>query len=89
MADRVTRAGRAARGLLATAFAAGVDGIAQAASFKPAPQPAEEGGTVQSQGPDTILGLVHINTAVFIAVGAIALYWFVFGGGRKAKFDRK
>ncbi len=65
---------------------AGVAALATAqASFKQAPsvEQAEDGG------PDTILGLIHVNTAFFIAVGVIAFFWFLFGGERKAKIGRK
>lgn len=61
--------------------------VARAAIFKSAPNAAEDGGG--ADGPDTILGLIHINTAFFIAIGVIALYWFLFGGGRKPKVGRK
>lgn len=60
-------------------------GVAWTAQFKAAPKVAEE----ESAGPDTILGLIHVNTAFFIAVGIFAAFWFLFGGGRKAKLGRK
>lgn len=69
--------------LLATGLAALA--TAQAASFKQAPQVAE----AADDGPDTILGLIHINTAFFIVVGVIGFFWFIFGGGRKANIGRK
>ncbi|HUF87494.1 MAG TPA: hypothetical protein VMM59_08935 [Thermohalobaculum sp.] len=64
-----------------------VPGTAWAAAFKQAPgADKESGGT---GGPDTILGLVDINTAFFIAVGVVAFFWFLFGGGRRAKLRGK
>ena len=66
---------------------AAVLGAAEAANFKSAPKADESGGG--GGGPDTILGIVHINTAFFIAVGVIAFVWFLFGGGRKPKVGRK
>lgn len=60
---------------------------AWAQTFKSAPKAAEDGGA--AEGPDTILGLIHVNTAFFIAIGVIALYWFLFGGGRKPKIGRE
>ena len=59
--------------------------IALAARFKKAPNVGEE----ESTGPDTILGLIHVNTAFFIVLGIVAAFWFLFGGGRKANLGRK
>lgn len=61
---------------------------AQAAAFKQAPQ-AQQVAEATNDGPDTILGLIHVNTAFFIAVGVIGFFWFLFGGGRKANIGRK
>lgn len=61
---------------------------AWAQNFKSAPEAAEEGGGGGAETPDTILGLIHVNTAFFIAIGVIAAYWFLFGGGRKPKIGR-
>lgn len=63
-------------------------GAAWAAIFKQAPGVDKE-GEAASTGPDTILGLIHVNTAFFIAIGILAVAWFLFGGGRKAKLGRK
>ena len=56
--------------------------------FKAAPKApdAEVAGTAEAaaEGADLILG-VPANTIFFVAAGVIAVYWFVFGGGRKAK----
>lgn len=60
-------------------------GAAWAANFKRVPGTEE----AKESDPDMILGLVHTNTAFFIAVGVIAVFWFLFGGGRKAKVGRK
>lgn len=60
---------------------------ARAQTFKSAPNADDEGAGAEA--PDTILGLIHINTAFFIAIGVIALYWFLFGGGRKPKIGRE
>ena len=68
-------------GAAAGAFAQGFGGGSSGASFKAAPKAAE----AEEQGPETILGIIEVNTAFFIAVGVIAFFWFVFGGGRKAK----
>lgn len=70
-------------GAAAGALAQGFGGGGSGASFKAAPRAAE--AEAADQGPDTILGIIEINTAFFIAVGVIAFFWFVFGGGRKAK----
>ena len=81
------RAGRGAARAASLVAGLGMLGAARAAQFQKAPsaEKAEEGGGM----PDTILGIVHVNTAFFIAVGVIAFVWFVFGGGRKPKVGRK
>ncbi len=86
------RSGRTAgRAVVSTALMAILGpAVAWAQNFKSAPKAAEEGGGGgAADGPDTILGLVHVNTAFFIAIGVIAAYWFLFGGGRKANIGRK
>ena len=83
----VARAGRCVAGAASLALGLGFLGAARAAQFQKAPgtENAEEGGGI----PDTIFGIVHVNTAFFIAVGVFAFFWFVFGGGRKPKVGRK
>ena len=60
-------------------------GLARAASFKQAPgiEKPEESDS------DMILGVVHANTRFFVALGVFAVFWFLLGGGRKAKVGRK
>ena len=58
---------------------------AWAAQFKQAPGAPDEA----DGGGDMILGLVHANTLFFIALGVFCVFWFLLGGGRKAKIGRK
>ena len=87
VARAAARAGRCVAGAASLVLGLGLLGAARAAQFQKAPsaEKAEEGGGM----PDTILGIVHVNTLFFIAVGVFAFFWFVFGGGRKAKVGRK
>jgi hypothetical protein len=52
----------------------------QAAPKAPDAEVAEAG----AQAPDMILG-IEANTIFFVAAGIVAVFWFGFSGGRKAK----
>lgn len=56
------------------------------ALFKQAPVP--KAAEAAAQDSDMILGLIHANTLFFIVAGLGAVFWFLFGGGRKAKLGR-
>lgn len=62
-------------------------GLAWTAQFKQAPgvEKAEAGAEA---GDGMILGLIHENTLFFIALAVFCVFWFLFGGGRKAKVGR-
>ncbi len=60
-------------------------GLAWTAEFKKVPGGPEGGG----EDPDMILGLIHANTLFFVALAVFGVFWFLFGGGRKAKIGRK
>jgi len=87
------RLGRCAAGISTCALGVSVAAMAMAQSgktFKAAPMPAEaeaEAAAAESAMPDVILG-IPVNTIFFVAAGVIALFWFTFGGGRKAKVTR-
>ena len=74
-------------------FALGITVTAMAVAagnFKAAPKSAEaETAAVAAaeSEPTLILGY-DANTLFFIAVGAVALFWFTLGGGRKPKVTR-
>jgi hypothetical protein len=74
-------------------FALGITVTAMAVAagnFKAAPKSAEaEAAAVAAADsePTLILGY-DANTLFFIAVGAVALFWFTLGGGRKPKVTR-
>ncbi len=56
--------------------------------FKTAPKaPDSEDAAMAAQSADMILG-IPANTLFFVAAGAIAIFWFTVGGGRKAKLER-
>ncbi len=85
----VAMAVRQCAGLAAFVFCLAVTAMAMAQQsssgrFKAAPVPegADGGG-----GLDYILG-IHVNTIFFVAVVAIGVFWFTFGGGRKPKVGR-
>ena len=71
---------------LMTSLLFSAPGLAWTAEFKSVPGAAEEGG---GEDPDMILGLIHANTLFFIALGVFAVFWFLFGGGRRANIGRK
>jgi hypothetical protein len=60
-------------------------GLAWTAQFKEAPGLPEEG----KAGDGMILGVIHENTLFFVALGVFGVFWFLLGGGRKAKIGRK
>ena len=58
--------------------------------FQPAPKSAETEAAEAAAAaamPDMILGF-PVNTLFFVAAGVIAVLWFSFGGGSKAKVSR-
>ena len=60
------------------------------AQFQAAPKSAEAEAAeaaAASSMPEMILG-IPVNTLFFVAAGVIAVFWFSFGGGRKAKINR-
>lgn len=59
----------------------------QGGRFKAAPEAAAPQEAVDAGTADLIFG-IPANTLFFIAVGAIAVFWFTLGGGRKAKISR-
>jgi hypothetical protein len=53
--------------------------------FHAAPKtPDPEAAEAAAQAPDMILG-IEANTIFFVAAGVVAVFWFGFSGGRKAK----
>ena len=78
-------------------FALGITVTAMAVAagnFKAAPKSAEAetaavaaADAAADSEPTLILGY-DANTLFFIAVGAVALFWFTLGGGRKPKVTR-
>jgi hypothetical protein len=56
--------------------------------FKQAPLQKGAEAAAAAQDADMILGLVHANTLFFIVAGVGAVFWFLFGGGRKARVGR-
>lgn len=84
-------------GLSAWLFGVGVAAVAAAqdfgdgakfGQFKTAPKaPDAEDAAMAAQSADMIFG-IHANTLFFVAAGAIAIFWFTVGGGRKAKLER-
>ena len=53
--------------------------------FQGAPKaPDAEAAEAGAQAPDMILG-IEANTIFFVAAGMVAVFWFGFSGGRKAK----
>lgn len=69
---------------LMTSLMLAAPGLASTAQFKQAPGVPEKDGE-----PVVILGLIHANTLLFIALGVFGVFWFLFGGGRKAKIGRR
>jgi hypothetical protein len=51
-----------------------------------APPPTAESEAAANAGPTMILGY-DANTLFFVAVGAVAIFWFTLGGGRKPKIS--
>ena len=80
--------GRVRRVLAGAAALGAIPGMAWAASFKQVPGASEDGGGA-GEDPDMILGLIHANTLFFIVLGVFCVFWFLFGGGRKAQIGRK
>ena len=66
-------------------LAVAADAMAASGKFKSVPGAAAEGGG----SDDMILGLVSANTLFFICAGVFAVFWFIFGGGRKPKVGRE
>ena len=81
--------GRVRRMLLGAAMLVAAPAMARAASFKQVPGASEDGGGAGGNDSDMILGLIHANTLFFIALGVFCVFWFLFGGGRKAQVGRK
>ena len=83
--------GPAGRVLLGSATFVAMPALSWAASFKQVPGASEDGGAGGAGGddPDMILGLIHMNTLFFIVLGVFCVFWFLFGGGRKANIGRK
>lgn len=53
--------------------------------FQSAPStPDPEAAEAAAQAPDMIFG-IEANTIFFVAAGVVAVFWFGFSGGRKAK----
>ncbi len=89
--SRVASGAAAAAFCLTVAAAAAAQGMgenAQAKHFKSAPKaPDPEDAALAAQTGDMIFG-IPANTIFFVAAGAIAIFWFTVGGGRKAKLER-
>jgi hypothetical protein len=99
-AMEVWRAARVRLGAMACAAFVLAAGFAPAAwaqlgggstgpSFKQAPNVEKAANAGSAHDPGMILGIIHENTLFFIAVAVIGAFWFLFGGGRKAKIGRK
>lgn len=88
--------GRCAAGISAFSLGITVAAIAMAqqqniymkpekTQFQAAPKaPDPEAVEAAAQAPDMILG-IPANTIFFVAAGVVAVFWFGFSGGRKAK----
>jgi hypothetical protein len=89
--SRIASGAAAAAFCLTVAAAAAAQGLGektQANRFKSAPKaPEPEDAALAAQTGDMILG-IPANTIFFVAAGAIAIFWFTVGGGRKAKLER-
>lgn len=81
------KAGRCAAAVSNFALGVTVAAVAHAAgNFKAAPKPPEAAAAAESE-PTMILGY-DANTLFFVAAGAIAVFWFTVGGGRKPKLNK-
>jgi hypothetical protein len=70
---------------IAMAQQANAFGKPEKSRFQAAPKtPDPEAAEAAAQAPDMILG-IEANTIFFVAAGVVAVFWFGFSGGRKAK----
>jgi hypothetical protein len=83
---------RCAAGISTFTLGATVAAMAVAGGkFKAAPVSAEAEAAAAAAAdsePTMILGY-DVNTLFFVAAGAIAVFWFTLGGGRKPKVSRE
>ncbi|MFQ5565987.1 MAG: hypothetical protein ACE5EU_06465 [Paracoccaceae bacterium] len=92
------RLGRYVAGISTTALGISVAAMAAAqmqniyeeptkGRFQAVPKSSDADPEAAAAATDMILG-IPVNTIFFVAAGGIAVFWFTFGGGRKAKVSR-